>query len=399
MIPGPDQVVCGEPVDVRFGRRRVGHDDAMTSPPDPAPVLRARAPIPVRRFAAFWAIGVAVVGAALLVWTLITSVATVIGLVVVAAFFAIVLTPAVDALERRTHVRRGIATLAVFLAGVIIVGALAYAFARPIYDASSTFTKDLPHTIHDAERGRGEVGRTLRSLGAQDWVRKNLPKIQSSLSSANGPLVATGKVVVSGVVALVTVLVLTFLILMQTPNIAFVLGLFPETRANRIRRVGLDAAGAVSGYITGNLVISLIAGLAIYAWLLVFGVAFALVLALWVAFADLLPLVGATIGAIPAIFVAFLQSPGLGIATLIFFVAYQTFENRGAGRRRGRGPPRCPPRHPGRGCDPGRRARCVERAEPVGEARLQRRRAGAARPRRAAGSRFVRNVISAVGSA
>jgi predicted PurR-regulated permease PerM len=74
-------------------------------------------------------------------------------------------------------------------------------------------------------------------------------------------------------------------------------------------------------------VISLIAGVAIYAWLLVFGVAFAFVLALWVAFADLLPLVGATIGAIPAIFLAFLQSPGLGIATLVFFVVYQTFEN------------------------------------------------------------------------
>ena len=50
-------------------------------------------------------------------------------------------------------------------------------------------------------------------------------------------------------------------------------------------------------------------------------------LALWVAFADMLPLVGATLGAIPPIFVAFLQSPGAGIATLVFFVVYQLFEN------------------------------------------------------------------------
>ncbi len=50
-------------------------------------------------------------------------------------------------------------------------------------------------------------------------------------------------------------------------------------------------------------------------------------LALWVAFADMLPLVGATLGAIPPIFVAFLQSPGSGIATLAFFVLYQLFEN------------------------------------------------------------------------
>jgi predicted PurR-regulated permease PerM len=59
----------------------------------------------------------------------------------------------------------------------------------------------------------------------------------------------------------------------------------------------------------------------------IFGVPFAFILALWVAFADLLPLVGATLGAIPPILVAFLESPGIGIATIVFFVAYQQFEN------------------------------------------------------------------------
>jgi predicted PurR-regulated permease PerM len=300
----------------------------MTPSPDPAPALAPREPVPVRRFAAFWGIGVIVVGAALFVWFLVSALATIIGLVVVASFFAIVLSPAVDALQARTHIRRGIAVLAVFLAGVVIVGALAYAFARPIYDASSSFSRDLPHTVRDAERGRGEIGRRLKDLGVQKWVRENLPKIRKSLSSTNGPVVSAGKAVVSGAVALVTVLVLTFLILMQAPSIAaFALGLFPERRAQRIRRVGGDAARAVTGYITGNLVISLIAGVAIYLWLLAFGVPFVFVLSLWVAFADLLPLVGATVGAVPAVFVAFLQSPGLGIATLIFFVVYQQFEN------------------------------------------------------------------------
>ena len=56
-------------------------------------------------------------------------------LVFAAAFFAVVLTPAVDLLERRTHLRRGLATLAVFILGVLVFGALGYAFARPVYDA------------------------------------------------------------------------------------------------------------------------------------------------------------------------------------------------------------------------------------------------------------------------
>jgi predicted PurR-regulated permease PerM len=294
---------------------------------DPGTAAPARA-IPVRRYAAFWAIGVAILGGTYLVWSLLTSLATVLGLVVVAAFFAVVLTPAVDLLERRTHMRRGLATLAVFLLGVIVFGALGYAFARPVYDASSSFTTDLPRTIRDAEHGRGEVGRWLKDIGAQKWAHDNLPKLRKSLTQTNGPLLTAGRTVLTGAVALLTILVLTFLMLMEGPSIgAFVLGLFPERRAEHIRRVAADAARAVTGYMAGNLLISLIAGIAIYIWLRALFIPFAFVLALWVAFADMLPLVGATVGAIPAVFVAFLDSPSAGIATIVFFVVYQQFEN------------------------------------------------------------------------
>lgn len=284
--------------------------------------------IPYRRYAAFWIVGVVILGGVYLAWSVITAMVTVIALVVVAAFFAIVLTPLVDLLQRRSHLRRGLATLLVFILGLLVLGALGYAFARPIYDASSTFTKDLPKTIRDAENGRGEVGRWLKDIGAKQWAHDNLPKLRDSLSDANGPVLSAGKTVVTGVVAFLTILVLTFLMLMEGPSIgAFILDLFPDARADRIRRVGADAARSVTGYMAGNLLISLIAGVAIYIWLRALFIPFALVLALWVAFADMLPLIGATVGAIPAIFVALLDSPGLGIATLVFFIIYQQFEN------------------------------------------------------------------------
>ena len=284
--------------------------------------------VPYRRYAAFWGLGVLIVGGVFLAWSLVNALVTVLALVVVAAFFAIVLTPAVDLLERRTHIRRGLATLAVFIIGVLVFGALAYAFVRPVYDSSSSFTKDLPHAIRDAEHGRGEIGGWLKDIGAQKWAHDNLPKVRDSLSDTSGPLLSAGKTVLTGLVAFLTILVLTFLMLMEGPSIgAFVLDLFPERRAERIRRVGADAARAVTGYMAGNLLISLIAGVAIYIWLRAFSIPFALVLALWVAFADLLPLVGATVGAIPAIFVALLQSPAAGISTLGFFIVYQQFEN------------------------------------------------------------------------
>jgi len=126
----------------------------------------------------------------------------------------------------------------------------------------------------------------------------------------------------------VTVLVLSFLMLLQGPNLSRgILLLVPERHRERVRRVAGDSGRAVSGYMAGNLLISLIAGVAAYIYLKVAGVPYAEVWALWVAFADLIPLVGATLGAVPTIAFAFLHSTPAGVAGIIFFIAYQQFEN------------------------------------------------------------------------
>jgi predicted PurR-regulated permease PerM len=105
------------------------------------------------------------------------------------------------------------------------------------------------------------------------------------------------------------------------------LATIPDPHRERVRRVAADAARAVSGYMFGHLVISIIAGVAAYVFLRIAGVPYPEVLALWVAFADLIPLVGATLGAIPSVAVAFLHSTTAGIAAVVFFVLYQQFEN------------------------------------------------------------------------
>ena len=128
--------------------------------------------------------------------------------------------------------------------------------------------------------------------------------------------------------AAVTVLVLTVLILLQSPKLTkSALNAVPIAYRDRVKRVSSDAARAVSGYVFGNLLISLIAGVAAWIVLAVIGVPYAGVLALWVAFADLIPLVGATLGAVPAVLIAFLHGVPAGIAVLVFFIAYQQFEN------------------------------------------------------------------------
>lgn len=258
---------------------------------------------------------------------LVVQLRRVLTLVLVAAFFAIVLNPIVDMLVRM-RLRRGLATGLVFLCGLLLFSSMTYAFVRPIYDESRQFADNLPRFVEDAKQGRGRVGSLIKEYNIDKWVQQNAPEIKKSLSDAGGPAAHTAGTVATGILGLLTVLVLTFLMLLQAPGIIeALLSALPADHRTRIRRVGSDAARAVSGYMAGNLLISVIAGAVTYSALRIAGVPFAFVLAVWVAFADLLPLIGATVGAVPTILIAFLHSTGAGLAMLVVFIAYQQVEN------------------------------------------------------------------------
>jgi predicted PurR-regulated permease PerM len=104
-------------------------------------------------------------------------------------------------------------------------------------------------------------------------------------------------------------------------------GLLPEEKQPRWRAIGRDIYRTIGGYVTGNLTISLIAGIVSTIVLVVLGVPYAVALGLLVAILDLIPLAGATIAAILVTTVAFLDSTTSGIVVLIFFVVYQQIEN------------------------------------------------------------------------
>jgi len=125
-----------------------------------------------------------------------------------------------------------------------------------------------------------------------------------------------------------TVLVLAYLMVLEGPRIVDgFINLFPSTRGERIRRVAGDCAKSVTGYLSGNLLISIICASLTYVVLLIAGVPFAGLIALFVGIADLVPLVGATIGGAVAVLAGFIHSVPAGIAVLVFFVLYQQLEN------------------------------------------------------------------------
>jgi predicted PurR-regulated permease PerM len=247
---------------------------------------------------------------------------------VTAVFLALVLNPGVDFLVARARLPRSLATGVVFLVGMLVVAGLLFAFIRPLVVQGRQFADDLPSYVQDARAGRGPVGELVRRYDIDRRLERSRDDLKGFVDRLGSQSLRVAGAVGSVVAGTVTVLVVAFLILLEAPRIVgAALAALPPPRRERIRRVAGDCSRAVTGYMAGNLLISAAAGILTYVFLLAAGVPFRGVLSLWVAFADLIPLVGATLGAVVVIAVSFLESTGAGIAAIVFFVVYQQFEN------------------------------------------------------------------------
>lgn len=253
----------------------------------------------------------------------------------VSGFFAVVLTPPVDWIVRNMRLRRSIAVTLVFVLGLAALGGLGYTFVKPLAKQATQFANDFPTYVKDAESGRGTVGKYVKRYKLDDWLTRNQDEIRRRANKIFAPEKVFGTAVgalgsvFSIFAAILTMAVLTFLMLMEGRELLLTTTRLLRSRTrDRVIHVARDAARAITGYVNGNLLISVIAGLATFVYLLIVNVPFAGVLALWVAFADLIPLVGATLGAIPPVILAFLSSTTTGVATVIFYIVYQQFENQ-----------------------------------------------------------------------
>ncbi len=248
---------------------------------------------------------------------------------VVAAFVAVVLNQPVEYLRHTLHLPRGLSVAVVYLVGILLVAGMLYAFIRPLVDQVRQFADGGFQTyVNDARAGKGTIGELVKKYDLDKKVDENKQAIEDWATSSGAGALDVARGVANGLLALVTILVLSLLMILYGPDLlSSGVGLLSPPRRERLTAVARDCARAVTGYVMGNLLISVIAGFVTFVSLWILGVPFKGVLAMWVAFADLIPLVGATLGAIPTIAVAFLHSTTSGIAMLIIYVVYQQFEN------------------------------------------------------------------------
>ena len=254
----------------------------------------------------------------------------------VAVFLTVALNPAVDWLDRHGF-PRVVAIVLVYLALLFLVVGITALLLPPLISqgqALVTFVIDLVRNppggtpqaaLQDLADSYGLGGYLNDYL---DTLRDQIGSLPERLSGAVAPLVSVTRSIIGGVVSLISVLLLTFFLLLDGKRfVEMGLLLVEPSRRPRVQRLLNRSAQAVSGYITGNLAISLIAGVATYITLVLLGVPYALTLALVVAFFDLIPLVGATLGAIIVIAVGLFTSPLTAVILVAYFVVYQQVEN------------------------------------------------------------------------
>jgi predicted PurR-regulated permease PerM len=307
--------------DIKTRKREAGVDAAFPFGRPGRPLTRGHPFV----FGFFGALGVL---AAYMLVQAITDARQVIILIIVALFLAVGLNPAVEALTRVGIARRW-GVLIVFLCLVGFFVGFGFAIVPPLTEQVSAF-------IHNLTSGSGYIEQLQNNPKLRDWdhryhllerAKNTLQSKDLSKQAANG-ILGVGQVVISGVFSTLTVLILTLYFLGSLPNITgFMYRLAPRSRRARVALLGDEILSRIGGYVAGNVLISIIAGLAAYIFLLIVDVPYALALALLVAITDLIPLIGATIGAVLVTAIAFFSGFWVGIATAIYFLIYQQVEN------------------------------------------------------------------------
>ena len=248
--------------------------------------------VPARTTLSVLAVALSLIGLLTVIW-LARQVLT---WILIALFLALAINPYVDFLQRRVVRRRGLAAALGFGTVIVLIVGLAAAFVPTIVGEVGDFVDALPGYVGDLTEGRGRLGfletRYHIVERVQDAVKGLKPE---SVLAASGTALAVTKGIITAVVGVITIVVLTFFMLLEGPSwIERGLGHLPSGSQERWQRIARDVYKTVGGYVSGALIIAFVAGASSTIVLSIAGVPYAFALGLLTFLLDLIPLVGAT---------------------------------------------------------------------------------------------------------
>jgi predicted PurR-regulated permease PerM len=284
------------------------------------PPLHRRSPFSIGLFGG--------IGALLAYWLggLVLSIGSILILIVVSMFLAVGLNPAVEWLGRR-GLRRSLAVLVVVLVVLAAVALFLIALVPVITDQVSLIVDNAPKWFKQLQGNQQiqEVDDRYHVIDkAQDLVTG-----KDFGSALFGGVVGVGLKVLSFLANTFVVVVLTLYFLATLPKVKRSLYRFaPASRRDRVSDLGDRILGSVGAYVSGAFLVAMAAGISSLVFLFVVGLSeYAVALAAVVTLLDVIPMIGATLGAVIVTAIGFATDPHIGVYCLIFYIAYQQFEN------------------------------------------------------------------------
>jgi len=252
---------------------------------------------------------------------------SVLGLIFIAVFLSIALGPAVDFFASR-GMARGLSIVLVFVCVLLAIVCIGMLFVPPVVDQVEAIAEDAPGYVEDL-RENETIRRYDDEYDLSSKLTEQAASLPSRLGDAVGALQSVTIGVFSTLIQLLTVLTITFFLLLDGRRIvAFALEQFLPERRARVAAVAENVYRSVGGYVAGALTIAVICGVVTYLTLTILGVPFSVPLAVLMGFLALVPLVGATIGGVVVALVTLLNDfPGDTIAWVVVIIVYQQVEN------------------------------------------------------------------------
>jgi predicted PurR-regulated permease PerM len=276
-------------------------------------------------------------------WALARAAGKVLLVFVVAALIALVLNPLVTFLQQRTRLPRGLAVLSVYLAFFLTLVGVGFLLANPIANQVRTFTHNLPNIVNEANSQIASFQAYLNKHGVHAKLvtqgKTALQTLQDQVSKSAGKLATFGGALLSEVakalVDLVLVFVLSVYMLIYGESISkLVRQAMPPGDGTHADDYPALAQHAVSRYVGGQLLFSLIMGASVWAALYLFGVlgifpegrSYALAFAVFYGVMELVPYIGPILGAIPPVLLALFTDPVSALWVGLLFVGLQQLE-------------------------------------------------------------------------
>lgn len=253
-------------------------------------------------------------------------------LIFIAFFLALALNAPVHWIAQRIPgKRRGdrtIATAVSFLLVIVVLGIFLASITPPIVRQTNSFIDAAPHLIDEVRNQNGEVGKLVKHYHLQGQVSTISQQLSVRLKHISGSAVSTITGIGSSLFALLTVLVLTFMMLIEGPHwLGIVTELFPSKKQDYVKKLGRDMYKVIRGYVNGQVFLAAIASLLISPMLFILHISYPIALIFVIFICGLIPMVGHTIGAIIITLVALFHSYPAALAILVYYIVYQQLEN------------------------------------------------------------------------